>query len=78
MDISPDFANVERDGQPAQVGPLRGWAVGDEISRESSANARRLTAVSGTSQLDTPGCPHRRAGARAKCAEGDEIIRPAP
>ena len=53
MDIAPDFANVERDGQLVQVDPYE-VAVGDEIVEKAGERVPLDGVVlSGTSQLDT-------------------------
>ena len=72
MDIAPDFANVERDGEIVQVDPYE-VAVGDEI-RVLAGERVPLDGVviAGTSQLDTAALTGESVPREVR--EGDEII----
>ena len=72
MDIAPDFANVERDGQLVQVDPYE-VAVGDEIVVKAGERVPLDGVVlSGTSQLDTAALTGESVPREVR--EGDEII----
>ena len=72
MDIAPEFANVERDGELVQVDPYE-VAVGDEI-RVLAGERVPLDGVviAGTSQLDTAALTGESVPREVR--EGDEII----
>ncbi|WP_290995978.1 heavy metal translocating P-type ATPase, partial [Gordonibacter sp.] len=72
MDIAPDFANVERDGELVQVDPYE-VAVGDEIVVKAGERVPLDgVVVSGASQLDTAALTGESVPREVR--EGDEII----